>query len=283
MSKQDRQGVRTAADIERKYDLGKLNTFRGDSSRDDIVVNELIQKVDQFIASTNGNFEEVDNRIDTVISEDIYAVQEQVDSVRNEFDNKYDGLSQRVRELENGDSPDGEWITEEQVTEAVNNALAEAKASGEFKGEKGDPFTYEDFTPEQLESLKGVIEDTTYPGCYYRNQNGVIEWVNPPMVFDVEYCTTERYNGNPVYIKLINFGAMPNGAEKPTATPVSIGKSLNIVSIEGKTYGGNYTIPLSILKWISSVYYNNSEGKLYVETNADASAWSAEIVVKYTK
>jgi hypothetical protein len=25
----------------------------------------------------------------------------------------------------------------------------------DLKGEKGDPFTYDDFTPEQLESLKG--------------------------------------------------------------------------------------------------------------------------------
>lgn len=40
----------------------------------------------------------------------------------------------------------------------IKNALEEAKASGEFKGDKGDkgePFTYEDFTSEQLETLKG--------------------------------------------------------------------------------------------------------------------------------
>ena len=41
---------------------------------------------------------------------------------------------------------------------AVNDALAQAKASGAFdgaKGEKGDPFTYADFTSEQLEVLRG--------------------------------------------------------------------------------------------------------------------------------
>ena len=41
---------------------------------------------------------------------------------------------------------------------AINDALAQAKASGAFdgaKGEKGDPFTYADFTPEQLEALRG--------------------------------------------------------------------------------------------------------------------------------
>ena len=43
-------------------------------------------------------------------------------------------------------------------SEEIKNEIAEqiesAKKSGEFKGEKGDAFTYEDFTPEQLESLK---------------------------------------------------------------------------------------------------------------------------------
>ena len=42
--------------------------------------------------------------------------------------------------------------------------------------------------------------------------NGVWgEWerVNPPMTPDVEYRTTERYMGKPVYTKLVNVGAYP--------------------------------------------------------------------------
>lgn len=70
-------------------------------------------------------------------------------------------------------------IQKEQLLEAVNTALAQAKESGEFdgeqgpqgeqgpvgpigpqgpqgeKGDKGDTFTYSDFTPEQLEALTG--------------------------------------------------------------------------------------------------------------------------------
>jgi hypothetical protein len=42
-----------------------------------------------------------------------------------------------------------------EAANAAQTALAEAKASGQFDGEKGDPFTYEDFTPEQLENLRG--------------------------------------------------------------------------------------------------------------------------------
>ena len=55
-------------------------------------------------------------------------------------------------------------LTSEELTEAINDALAQAKESGEFdgtggKGDKGDPFTYEDFTEEQLEALKGEKGD----------------------------------------------------------------------------------------------------------------------------
>lgn len=63
MSKRDRQGVRTAADIERKYDLGKLDAFRGDSQKQGIVVSELTQKVDQFIANTNGDIGDINGEI----------------------------------------------------------------------------------------------------------------------------------------------------------------------------------------------------------------------------
>lgn len=38
------------------------------------------------------------------------------------------------------------------------------------------------------------------------------EWVNPPMLTGVEYRTTERWMGKPVYTKLFDFGASADGA-----------------------------------------------------------------------
>ena len=38
-----------------------------------------------------------------------------------------------------------------------------------------------------------------------------VEWANPPMIMGVEYRTTERYNGKPVYTKLFNTGELANG------------------------------------------------------------------------
>ena len=60
----------------------------------------------------------------------------------------------------------GEALTA--IPQTIDDALAEAKASGEFdgpqgpqgeKGDQGDPFTYDDFTPEQLAGLVGPKGD----------------------------------------------------------------------------------------------------------------------------
>lgn len=70
------------------------------------------------------------------------------------------------------------------LSDALDEALTQAKESGEFKGEKGDPFTYEDFTEGQLNSLKGekgmngqrgtgILTVTTSPSSYTTTTNGV--------------------------------------------------------------------------------------------------------------
>ena len=43
---------------------------------------------------------------------------------------------------------------------------------------------------------------------------GPIEWVNPPMAVGVEYRTTERFQGKPVYVKTINMGNLPGNSVK---------------------------------------------------------------------
>ena len=52
------------------------------------------------------------------------------------------------------------------------------------------------------------------------------EWVDPPMLLGVEYRTTERYLGKPVYVKLVNFGALPNATTKDVDTGISSAYSI---------------------------------------------------------
>ena len=41
--------------------------------------------------------------------------------------------------------------------------------------------------------------------CYYNTWSDP-EWDNPPMVFDVDYRTTQKWNGKSVYTKMVNCG-----------------------------------------------------------------------------
>ncbi len=53
-------------------------------------------------------------------------------------------------------------------------------------------------------------ECVLYPGCFYRSSRyGGMEWLNPPMLPGVEYLTTERHNGKPVWVKLVELGSLP--------------------------------------------------------------------------
>lgn len=62
-------------------------------------------------------------------------------------------------------------------------------------------------------------EQTSQFGCgFYSAERrklgstwGEWEWVNPPMKLGVEYRTTERWNGKPVYVALVDLGNMPDG------------------------------------------------------------------------
>jgi hypothetical protein len=73
-SKQDRQGVRTPADIERKYDLGQLkNIGQGGASSEE--VSRLNQTLSQYMVTTNG---QIKNLQDTDKS-----LQEQIDNIDN--------------------------------------------------------------------------------------------------------------------------------------------------------------------------------------------------------
>ena len=75
------------------------------------------------------------------------------------------------------------------------------------------------------------------------NGNGWSQWefINPPMKLGIEYRTTERYQGKPVYVKLVNLGNCPSSSYKNVTV---LGNTEVGFRCEGTwTYGGGSTLP----------------------------------------
>lgn len=135
-----------------------------------------------------------------------------------------------------------------------------------------------------LESTSG----STYRGCVLcrtfdgNTTPGPWEWINPPLNPNVEYRTVERYQGKPVYVKLIDFGALPNnsvkmveyaGGDATTRTIEAHGVMAGGYVIPGSTGSNGY--PDQVLDIITD---NTHVG---VITHTDRSSYTAQIVVKY--
>lgn len=99
------------------------------------------------------------------------------------------------------------------------------------------------------------------------------EYVNPPMLLGVEYRTTERFFGKPVYTIAFNFGALPNASTAYVGIPSPAAGFTTCVSAFAHTHTG------SLLNVIDSV----SSFSVWIKTNEDYSDEQAYITIKYTK
>ena len=136
----------------------------------------------------------------------------------------------------------------------------------------------------QLPESGGDIESTDYPSCYYRTVDGVTEWINPPMALGVEYRTTERYLGKPVYVKLVTFGELPINTHKSiTAFADNVEKAIDSFGITSD----NAKIPTMSYAngyWERCVdVYAWPTGIQIITKNWGSSTVTANIFVKYTK
>lgn len=91
-----------------------------------------------------------------------------------------------------------------------------------------------------VQELTGVLTNTGCKMIRITTDGGatwIEEWVNPPMKPGVEYRTTERYNGQPVYAKLVNQGAFTGTATIPVGNGYrSYVRFSAIAQYSGKTY-----------------------------------------------
>lgn len=124
-----------------------------------------------------------------------------------------------------------------------------------------------------LSAFAPAIADTTYPNCYYRMVDGSKEWINPPMRSGVEYRTTERWMGKPVYTKIIPFGTLPNATAMNKSWSPDSGMAAQVISAVAISNSGG------MLNLIDSA----NTSSIWIVTNDDYSSQTADVVLKYTK
>lgn len=106
------------------------------------------------------------------------------------------------------------------------------------------------------------------------------EWENPPMKLGVEYRTTERWNGKPVYTMLYNFGAMPNASTKTVIHGIqNIDYPLS-ASVTAKSETWAFVVPTAYNVETDIVF---SLRELIIKTTTDRSEYNAYFTLKYTK
>ena len=104
-------------------------------------------------------------------------------------------------------------------------------------------------------------------------------WSNPPMEEDVEYRTTERHMGNPVYTKLVFFGELPNGACSYLMHGIAL---TQVIRCSAYVDGGESIPAISNNNNISVTAYCNHQ-HIAMETKTDMSHQTAHAQIWYTK
>lgn len=66
MSKQDRQGVRKASDVELKYNLGRIASAQGATAKQALALQQLAQTLSQYMTDNSADLDEINKRIDGV-------------------------------------------------------------------------------------------------------------------------------------------------------------------------------------------------------------------------
>ena len=131
----------------------------------------------------------------------------------------------------------------------------------------------------------GTTESINHPGCFYRMVNGVQEWLNPPMELGVEYKTTERYMGKPVYYKAIDCGAGPNNTSKTVSHGISNVEYIDVPCSYMRNSSGTITGCGSADNQITQKYRCVlADGtNVVVAANDNRSEYAFSAVLRYTK
>ena len=128
-----------------------------------------------------------------------------------------------------------------------------------------------------------VIDAQSYNGQYNAKITkgtsgwGEWEWVNPPMEIGIEYRTTERHGGKPVYCKCVNYGSGANNTTKTVEHGIS-----NVANvIEWHCY--NYNSGTNVEQATSVTAISVTQTSINMTTKSNEAAWYLYFIIKYTK
>lgn len=126
-----------------------------------------------------------------------------------------------------------------------------------------------------------AIESAEYPGCYYRTVGGVVEWITPPMVPGVEYRTTERWNGNPVYA-FHNVHTLESTFSGNASLDILTGIQNADECIRHQAKLGYYFLPYVDEGATTAVEGLSTNTGIFTLRNTGTGSWSAGYKLKYT-
>jgi len=132
--------------------------------------------------------------------------------------------------------------------------------------------------------VSAPLEDAAYPGCLYTlTDTGDTEWINPPMEAGVEYRTTMRWQGSPVYQSLTKIEGLPNngyGSYNLAATQCRQLIDADL-SIRRRSDGANFLGLLEAGDWYVGSYGNPY--LVFMSTKADLSGHDGYVTLRYIK
>lgn len=189
-----------------------------------------------------------------------------------------------------GAAPDGHGLGDTTISEAPNKDANKITTTGWYMAAVNTPtsgwwlissITYED-TRYQFAYANEAASSTLNGTVSQRSQKGASsgwtpwEYINPPMKLGVEYRTTERYLGKPVYVKVVDCGNLPASGLKNIAHGIANCKPIYVY---GEMSNGN-TLPYATE---TNFYISADENYIQIYVTADFSGITVKATIKYTK
>ena len=138
-----------------------------------------------------------------------------------------------------------------------------------------------DWISQEIMSAYANEKDSIRRRVFNNNVWGPFEWVNPPMELGIEYRTTERYLGKPVYAKLVDCGQIADNKQVEhgivNMRDCTFAQGLRAGMPMPVIYSHNLSDPWSC--YIAAV----TETKITLACGTSAAGGNCFVILKYTK